>query len=89
MDPVENATDESKRMANELGMSTMNWSVGSLDWEPSVYRHPERITEQVLNTIHNGANILFHDRKWTAEQLDNLLTSLEQKNYHFVVPTDN
>ncbi|MGD8189166.1 polysaccharide deacetylase family protein [Brevibacillus ginsengisoli] len=80
-------TDDSKRIATELGMRTINWSVGSLDWKRSVYKHPGGICEQVMSTIHNGANILFHDRTWTANQMDEVLTALEKKHYRFVLPS--
>jgi peptidoglycan/xylan/chitin deacetylase (PgdA/CDA1 family) len=39
-----------------------------------------------MEQLHPGANILMHELPWTAEALENLLTSLEQKGYGFIDP---
>jgi len=82
-------TDISRQICEEEGMQSVNWSVGSLDWDASVYKKPNGITQQVLDTIHNGGNILFHDRTWTAAEMDQLLTKLKQAGYTFVLPTES
>jgi len=78
-------TEEAKKVIREENMQYMNWSVGSRDWE---LKKPEEIKEQVLATIHNGANILFHDKKITAEVLDSILKELTDQGYTFVLPTE-
>lgn len=80
-------TPVSADICRELGMVSVNWSVGSLDWEPSVYKKSNGVTQQVLRTVHPGGNILFHDRIWTANELDAILTNLEKSGYQFVLPT--
>lgn len=86
--PFGASTEASDRISRELGMQPMNWSVGSLDWDPHVYKVPGAITKQVLSTIHDGANILFHDRSWTAAELDQTLSALAHLGFHFVLPTE-
>ncbi|UFJ42816.1 polysaccharide deacetylase family protein [Brevibacillus humidisoli] len=82
-------TDVSKTVCAQQGMQSMNWSVGSLDWDAAVYKHPGQITQQVLSNVHRGGNILFHDRTWTAQELDNVLSGLTKAGYRFVIPTDD
>jgi peptidoglycan/xylan/chitin deacetylase (PgdA/CDA1 family) len=85
--PFGAGTPVSEQICRELGMMSVNWSVGSLDWEPDVYRKPSGIAQQVLKTVHNGGNILFHDRIWTAKELDSILRNLREQGYRFVLPT--
>ncbi|MBO8170662.1 MAG: polysaccharide deacetylase family protein [Bacillaceae bacterium] len=78
-------SDESNRVVHQEGMQAMNWSVGSLDWELDT---PEAIAEQTISTIHDGGNILFHDKEITAEALDLILAHLTEQGYEFVLPTE-
>lgn len=66
-------------------MQTMNWSVGSLDWE---YKDPDKVVEQVVSTIHSGGNILMHDIPIQAKALEPILKKLTEMGYKFVLPTD-
>jgi peptidoglycan/xylan/chitin deacetylase (PgdA/CDA1 family) len=86
--PFGASTPLSDQICREQGMVSVNWSVGSLDWEASVYQKPNGITKQVISTVHKGGNILFHDRVWTADELDAILTRLEHEGYRFVLPTE-
>jgi peptidoglycan/xylan/chitin deacetylase (PgdA/CDA1 family) len=86
--PFGATTPVSEQICSELGMTSVNWSVGSLDWVPEVYTKPNGITHQVMRTVHKGGNILFHDRTWTAKELDTILRQLEQQGYRFVLPTE-
>lgn len=86
--PFGASTQISDQVCRSNGMQSINWSVGSLDWEPAVYKKPHAIAKQVAATIHPGATILFHDRTWTAAELDEVLTGLEAAGYRFVIPTD-
>ncbi len=80
-------TPDVEQICKENGMQLMNWSVGSLDWDAHVYKKPHAIAKQVLSTMHDGGTILFHDRTWTARELDEVLTGLEQAGYHYALPT--
>ncbi|MCF6093508.1 polysaccharide deacetylase family protein [Microaerobacter geothermalis] len=85
--PFGQNSDISLQVIKEEGMQTMNWSVGSLDWNTPAPA-PDEITKQVLSTMHNGGNILFHDKTITAQALDDILKSLSEQGYRFVVPTE-
>ncbi|WP_134698933.1 polysaccharide deacetylase family protein [Ammoniphilus sp. YIM 78166] len=78
-------TDAQKQVMRDEGMQWMNWSVGSLDWE---LKEPQQVVQQVVSTMHNGANILLHDFPITAEALDPLLKELSDQGYKFVLPTE-
>ncbi|RKD25677.1 hypothetical protein BEP19_01675 [Ammoniphilus oxalaticus] len=78
-------TDVQKLYMKEAGMQTMNWSVGSLDWE---LKEAEQVVEQVVSTIHPGANILMHDLPIQVEALDTILAQLREMGYRFMLPTE-
>ncbi|WP_249899634.1 polysaccharide deacetylase family protein [Paenibacillus sp. PK3_47] len=80
--------DVGKKVAAENGMLYMTWSVGSLDWEMKEKDtgKTETLIKNVTDQLHSGSNILMHELPWTAEALDQLLTTLEGKGYSFVDP---
>lgn len=79
-------TDYSKELLEELGMSWMNWSFG-YDWEPE-YQNTAALTEITLNTpyLSDGANILMHDREWTAAATSDIVKGLDELGYTIVNP---
>lgn len=79
-------TDYTKQLAKEEGMTLMNWVYG-YDWEPE-YQSKEAITDIMLHTelLSNGANLLMHDREWTAAALSDIVTGLRDKGYETVDP---
>lgn len=79
-------TDYTKQLAKEEGMTLMNWVYG-YDWEPE-YQSKEAITDIMLHTelLSNGANLLMHDREWTAAALSDIITGLREKGYETVDP---
>ncbi|SOC43389.1 polysaccharide deacetylase family protein [Salinicoccus kekensis] len=79
-------TDESVSIAEEEGMTLMNWTYG-YDWEAD-YQDPEALTDIMVNTelLQNGANLLMHDREWTAEALPDIVEGLEAQGYEIVDP---
>lgn len=79
-------TDYSKELLEELGMSWMNWSFG-YDWE-SEYQEAAALTEITLNTpyLSDGANILMHDREWTAAATADIAKGLDDLGYTIVDP---
>lgn len=78
-------TEFQRKLMKDEGMQTMNWSVGSLDWE---HKDPEKVINQVVSTIHNGGNILMHDLPVEAKALDSILKKLTDLGYTFVLPTE-
>src|SRR5699024_8320052 len=62
-------TDYAKQVIEDENMTWMNWSFG-YDWE-SEYQNSDALVDITLNTefLGDGANILMHDREWTAEAI--------------------
>lgn len=79
-------TDYASDLVEELGMTLMNWTYG-YDWEPD-YRTKETIAHIMVHAdeLGNGANLLMHDREWTAEALKEIVSGLRDKGYDFVDP---
>ncbi len=70
--------------AKELGYSTIQWDVDSLDWKDYGV---ESIIHTVCNheNLINGSIILLHNgTKYTAQALDQLLSNLEGQGYSFI-----
>lgn len=79
-------TDYSKELLAELGMTWMNWSFG-YDWV-SEYQNADALTEITLNSpyLNDGANILMHDREWTAQAIPAIIKGLDEQGYQMVDP---
>ncbi|MCJ1907112.1 polysaccharide deacetylase family protein [Planococcus ruber] len=79
-------TDFSRALVQQEGMMLMNWSYG-YDWEKQ-YMDPAALTDIMVNTefLHNGSNLLMHDREWTAAALPGIVDGLKAKGYTFVDP---
>lgn len=79
-------TDFSKQLAADEGMILMNWSYG-YDWNEQ-YTTKEALTDIMVNApeLTNGANLLMHDREWTAAALENIVIGLRDKGYEMVDP---
>lgn len=79
-------TDFVKNLVEKEGMLLMNWSYG-YDWV-SEYQSKQAITEIMLNApeLRNGANLLMHDRPWTAEALADIVKGLRDKGYKIADP---
>ena len=79
-------TDFSKSIVQQEGMLLMNWTYG-YDWEKQ-YRDAESLTDIMVNTeyLTDGANLLMHDREWTAEALRGIVEGLRAKGYDLIDP---
>lgn len=79
-------TDYSKKVAEEEGMLVMNWSFG-YDWNKE-YMNEKALADIMVNTnlLGNGSNLLMHDREWTYQALDDIVTGLANKGFGFVNP---
>lgn len=81
-------SDYAKEVVADENMQSMNWSLGSLDWEYNKAEQSDEVVEQVLNNIVPGANILMHDKEVTAIALEQILEELTNQGYSFVLPTE-
>lgn len=76
--------EENLKMAQQLGYSTVFWSLAYVDWYTDDQPTPEQAFSKLLPRIHPGAVVLLHSTSSTnAEILDELLTKWEEKGYTF------
>lgn len=80
-------TTYTKDLIKKQGMLFMNWSGAAKDWEKNT--KDKKVFEQnILSSLHKGEIILIHEHQWTRDFLDDVLTKIEAKGYHFVDPKD-
>lgn len=79
-------TEFSKSLVHSEGMLLMNWTYG-YDWEKD-YMDAASLTDIMVNTeyLTDGANLLMHDRQWTAEALTGIVEGFRSKGYDFIDP---
>lgn len=79
-------TDYTYELLSELGMVWMNWSYG-YDWE-SDYMEAAALADIMVNTeyLGDGANLLMHERSWTADALPEIIDGLREKGYTIADP---
>lgn len=88
-------TDFTKDLAKEEGMVLMNWSYGYDYFEP--YMDKEKLTTAMItgegpevgvsySLLKPGANLLMHDREWTAAALHDIVIGLREEGYEIVDP---
>lgn len=71
-------------MAQQLGYSTVFWSLAYVDWYTDDQPTSEQAFSKLLPRIHPGAVVLLHSTSSTnAEILDELLTKWEETGYSF------
>ena len=69
--------DETVKIADELKMETVMWTVDTVDWQKPT---PDVLINRVLSKVGNGSLILMHPTESTAKSLDRLITLIEKKN---------
>ncbi len=76
--------EENLKMAQQLGYSTVFWSLAYVDWYTEDQPTPEQAFSKLLPRIHPGAVVLLHSTSSTnTEILDELLTKWEETGYSF------
>ncbi|MCL2605485.1 MAG: polysaccharide deacetylase family protein [Defluviitaleaceae bacterium] len=72
------------KLTNELGYSTVFWSLAYRDWENDNQPTQAQAFEKLIPRIHPGAIILLHNTsKTNAVILDELLTKYKDLGYRF------
>ena len=80
---------ENLRQAQELGYTTVFWSLAYVDWYTDNQPTEEQAFSKLLPRIHNGAIVLLHSTSETnARILDELLTKWEEAGYTFGALTE-
>ncbi|MEA4946960.1 MAG: polysaccharide deacetylase family protein [Oscillospiraceae bacterium] len=65
-----------------MGMTAIQWSVDSLDWQGI---SAQKITERVLKNVQPGSIVLFHNAaEHTPEALPGILEALQKAGYNIV-----
>ncbi|GGM20315.1 hypothetical protein GCM10011351_02680 [Paraliobacillus quinghaiensis] len=88
-------TNYATKIAEEQGMVVMNWTYGYDYFKP--YMDAEKLATAMItgegpevdvpySLLKPGANLLMHDREWTAEALEEIVTGLREKGYEMVDP---
>ncbi|MBQ1252063.1 MAG: polysaccharide deacetylase family protein [Firmicutes bacterium] len=68
--------------ASAMGLTTVQWSVDSLDWQGL---DADAITDRVMDGVAPGAIVLMHNNgEHTAEALKQLITKILKKGYTIV-----
>lgn len=82
-------SEENLKQAQELGYTTVFWSLAYVDWYTDNQPTNEQAFSKLLPRIHNGAIVLLHSTSTTnARILDELLTKWESAGYQFGSLTD-
>ena len=63
-----------------LGYMTIQWDVDSVDWKEA---SPEMEYNRVMKNVKEGSIILFHNAKYTPQNLDRIIKELKDKGYEF------
>lgn len=72
------------KMAQELGYSTIFWSLAHVDWNQDNQPSHEEALDKLTSRVHPGAIVLLHNTsKTNGEILDELLTKWEEMGYTF------
>lgn len=75
------------KAAKNLGLSTIQWDVDSLDWKKEMSR--DNIFSRVVKKTGKGSIILFHnDTLYTRDVLPDILASLTESGFDFVTVSD-
>ncbi|MGP4106840.1 polysaccharide deacetylase family protein [Virgibacillus sp. L01] len=89
-------TDFSTKIAKEEGMIVMNWTYGYDYFKP--YMDADKLKKAMItgkgpkvdvpySLLKPGANLLMHDREWTAAALKDIVIGLRDKGYEMVDPS--
>lgn len=82
--PQGKCNTENLKMAQELGYSTIFWSLAYVDWNQDNQPSHEEAFDKLTTRIHPGAIVLLHNTSQTnGEILDDLLTKWEEMGYTF------
>lgn len=77
-------SEDNLRAAQELGYTTVFWSLAYADWNNDSQPTEQQALSKLLPRTHNGAVILLHSTsKTNSEVLDTLLTKWKEEGYSF------
>jgi peptidoglycan-N-acetylglucosamine deacetylase len=68
--------NEVVKIAHEMDMGTIMWSVDTIDWQKP---QPDVLINRVMSKLHKGAIILMHPTASTANSLNSLIVQIKDK----------
>lgn len=81
--PFGDYNNEVIKTAKGLGLTTIQWSVDSLDWKENL--SAQEITKRITERLQKGAIILMHnDGQYTPEVIKVILPELKKQGYKIV-----
>lgn len=81
--PFGDYNNEVIKTAKELGLTTIQWSVDSLDWKENM--SAQDITKRIMERVEKGSIILMHnDGQHTPEVIKVVLPELKRQGYSIV-----
>jgi len=84
--PYGNYNENVEKVARKLGLSIINWSVDSRDWEN---RDADMIYSTIMNEVKDGDIILCHDvYDSTAKAMSRLIPDLIAQGYELVTVSE-
>ena len=83
--PPEGAfTENTLKFADELGYTTVFWSLAYADWDNNKQMNPDKALGILLKRTHNGCVLLLHPTSQTnALILDRYIKTMKDKDYEF------
>ncbi|MCU9593044.1 polysaccharide deacetylase family protein [Caldibacillus thermolactis] len=76
--PSGSYNDQVVKIAHDMNMETIMWSIDTIDWKDPP---PQTLIQRVTKQLHNGAIILAHPTESTSKALDTLLTKIKDEGY--------
>ena len=77
--------DDTVKIAHQLDMFTILWTVDTIDWQNP---NPSEMISRVVSEVENGTMILMHPTKSTAEGLEQMIVEIQKKGYKFGTVSD-
>ena len=76
--------EETLKYAQDLGYTTVFWSLAYADWDNNKQMNPDKAKDLLLSRMHNGCVLLLHPTsKTNAEMLDGFIKALKEQGYEF------
>ena len=79
--PFGQFNDDTLQAAKELNVKPVMWRVASMDWE--LQNNPQQVVCTVKDNLEDGAIILLHELKHTADILPDLIRAIREQGYGF------
>ncbi len=83
--PSGSFNQETVKVAHELGMKTIMWTVDTVDWRKPA---TTEIVNRVLSKIENGAMVLMHPTKPTGEGIGKMIAEIKKMGYQLGTVSD-